>query len=78
MWPADYNISDHGSLTTYFRMAAPSPINGLSTAGDSRVGSPLLRASTAVPQEAFAVGLGGNLTDALDSLGGDDGHYGWR
>lgn len=63
VWPADYNISDHGSLTASFRVAqAPATVTVVPTSK---------RQEEAVPVSPAASVSSGAEED-------DDGHYGLR
>lgn len=72
MWPSDYNVSDHGSLTTYFRVVAPTA-EIVSPASDLAFDSPPLELSA-----ASAAGISRNRTESRDFGGIDDGFYGFR
>eukprot|EP00903_Cladosiphon_okamuranus_P017828 g16407.t1 len=70
VWPADYNISDHGSLTASFKVAPPTvmppPKHGECQVGGGGGSTASVRVS-ATPASVSA----GNEED-------DDGHYGLR
>lgn len=87
LWPPDYNISDHGSLTASFRIApAAVVVPPSSSEGDSiGAGSPGGRAdgkaaaSAAAPFSATGAAgaaAAASLSAAADE--DDDGHYGLR
>lgn len=85
LWPPDYNISDHGSLTASFRVA---PATSLSASEEVSAGSKNFEerseevvadgASVGAPVSAAALGDERSATTATAVEEDDDGHYGLR